>query len=193
MPWPKAARDARWPKRPDSYYVDQIRARCETNDKGCWLWTGPKHTNGYALRSIRFRTERLHRWMYQVYKGPIPAGYHVCHTCDIRHCCNPDHLWAGTKAQNEQDKVRKGRHELKSRTHCINGHVLAGDNIVVNVDERNWVHRTCKTCNRIRNRLKAGWPRHLAETMPLTPKGHRPVGGTFPRRRRLPAAQGSGQ
>jgi hypothetical protein len=33
----------------------------------------------------------------------------ACHTCDNPKCCNPKHLFAGTRQQNNDDKIAKGR------------------------------------------------------------------------------------
>lgn len=33
----------------------------------------------------------------------------MCHSCDVRRCCNPKHLWLGTRADNNLDRAAKGR------------------------------------------------------------------------------------
>ena len=80
----------------------------------CWLWTGNINIRGYGVFWFRGKKSNLaHRASYIIHKGEIPDGLCVCHTCDIRHCVNPDHLWLGTRKDNNQDCVRKGR--LNSR------------------------------------------------------------------------------
>jgi hypothetical protein len=41
--------------------------------------------------------------------GPIKDGLDVCHKCDNPKCCNPHHLWEGTRGQNLQDMASKNR------------------------------------------------------------------------------------
>jgi hypothetical protein len=35
----------------------------------------------------------------------------VLHKCDVRCCCNPDHLFLGTVADNNHDMIAKSRHQ----------------------------------------------------------------------------------
>lgn len=75
-------------------------------NSGCWLWTGAVNDSGYGL----FRNnERAHRVSYEIHKGPIPNGLVACHKCDNRLCVNPDHIFIGTKGDNNRDMHAKGR------------------------------------------------------------------------------------
>lgn len=77
---------------------------------GCWLWTGSLR-NGYGqINDGTRRTIYAHRIVWEQTYGPIPPGRCICHHCDERRCCRPDHLFLGTRADNIADMVRKQRH-----------------------------------------------------------------------------------
>lgn len=78
------------------------------DDHACWLWRGRIVKGGYGGFSGDGQN-MAHRYAYQSMVGPIPAGLFVCHSCDIRNCVNPAHLWVGTNQQNMDDMCRKGR------------------------------------------------------------------------------------
>lgn len=89
---------------------------------GCWLWAGadsgddPKRGGyGKVLPPGERTPESAHRFIYKKFKGPIPKGYDVDHTCRhwnpirpfmSRRCVNPDHLEA-VKPLVNQERRRK--------------------------------------------------------------------------------------
>lgn len=77
----------------------------------CWPWTGAKFKTGYGAiaKGGDSGAQASHRVAWMLTNGPIPEGLYVCHRCDNRSCCNPDHLFLGTAQQNTDDMMSKGR------------------------------------------------------------------------------------
>ncbi len=82
---------------------------------GCWIWLGATANCGYGELRMKGVRTRAHRYSYELFKGPIPKGLFVCHSCDVPACVNPDHLWVGTQKDNLADMVRKERSASGSR------------------------------------------------------------------------------
>lgn len=78
----------------------------------CWEWQGKKH-GGYGIMTVDGRSQRVHREAWKAWAGEIPRGYVVCHSCDNPSCCNPEHLFIGTQADNMKDMSNKGRGSSK--------------------------------------------------------------------------------
>ncbi len=76
----------------------------------CWGWSGTK-TEGYGMIQSEKsgRMVLAHRVSYELAFGPISNDICVLHTCDNPPCCNPSHLWLGTRGDNNRDKAAKGR------------------------------------------------------------------------------------
>lgn len=76
---------------------------------GCWLWHGPLVHGGYGHFRVNRSKQYAHRFAYELYCGPIPAGLRVRHKCDNPGCVNPDHLILGTQLDNMADCIARGR------------------------------------------------------------------------------------
>lgn len=87
--------------------------------ESCWLWTGARKPKGYGNIKVNGVAKAAHRVAYELFKGPIPEGMHVLHTCDNPPCVNPDHLYAGTNADNQRDMRTKGRRLADKITYPI--------------------------------------------------------------------------
>lgn len=93
--------------------IERMRLRTVVTENGCWEYQHSREC-GYGEISVSRRLEKVHRvsWMY--YKGPIPDGINVLHSCDRPPCWNPEHLFLGDQQANMDDMVAKGRAANKS-------------------------------------------------------------------------------
>lgn len=77
----------------------------------CWPWLGTTNQQGYGICPTPGPggSRLAHRVAYEMTNGFLPAGQCALHRCDNPPCCNPAHLWSGTRPDNSADMARKGR------------------------------------------------------------------------------------
>jgi hypothetical protein len=74
----------------------------------CWIWQGAKSSSGYGNFFLQGKYLNTHKASYMLFKGEVPEGLQVMHSCDTKLCVNPAHLEAGTPLQNTQDSKIRG-------------------------------------------------------------------------------------
>lgn len=92
--------------------IDRLRKRLRVMPSGCWEFEGFCNPAGYGLIGAEAPSRKVvltHRVAWEIVFGPIPDGLCVLHECDNPPCCNPAHLWLGTRGDNNRDRRAKGR------------------------------------------------------------------------------------
>lgn len=88
------------------------------SDRECWPWTAAvrRKNEGYGAFWYQGRHIPATRMALKLNGIDVPDGMEVCHSCDNPNCCNPSHLFVGTRQENNADKVSKGRHARMEKT-----------------------------------------------------------------------------
>lgn len=74
------------------------------------MWNGHKYFNGYGqFNTGAKRVARTHILSWILHNGPVEEGRWVLHKCDIRNCVNPEHLYVGSRRNNVDDMLSRGR------------------------------------------------------------------------------------
>jgi len=118
----------------------------------CWLWTGAVINNGYGQFRVNRKTIVAHRVAYDLYRGNIPKGKLVLHSCDNPPCVNPAHLFLGTQSDNVVDSIKKNRQWQVKKTYCKRGHLLSGKNLRMLSGKGRKDYRDCWQCYHDRNK-----------------------------------------
>ncbi len=76
----------------------------------CHIWTGSRQPNGYGRMSVGGKHQYAHRIAFWLEHGrwPEPAAMHLCDNGPLG-CARLSHVTEGTWAENNQDKLAKGR------------------------------------------------------------------------------------
>jgi hypothetical protein len=90
-----------------------MQHRISVGSQGCWLWCGSMFDSGYGRVTpteailLGSQSTRAHVAFWVAVNGST-RGLFVCHSCDVKRCCNPSHGWLGTNQDNQKDAVSKG-------------------------------------------------------------------------------------
>lgn len=127
---------------------ERLSRRIVIADTDCWEWTGSHTTAGYGNLSWEGRITYIHRVVYTLLRGEIPARRQIDHLCRNRGCCNPAHLEVVTPKENARRGLRSGKRGHKV-THCPQGHEYAVEGRLVCVNhEKDYWGWHCLTCQR---------------------------------------------
>lgn len=127
--------------------IDALWNQIVKND--CWNWIGRiSPFTGYGMWSWKSRTHNVHRFVYELLRGPIPKGLECHHTCHVRTCCNPDHIELLTRAEHRKLVRIAPTNGYEKKTHCPKGHPYDDEN-TARYGGNN--RRRCRICERTRS------------------------------------------
>lgn len=106
-------------KNPNEVLQEKLSRRSERDPvTGCLNWKGAKNEAGYGRMHNGEKLVYVHRTAWELANGEELGIRCACHHCDNPSCIEPTHLFAGTTADNMQDREAKGRgggHKLRGR------------------------------------------------------------------------------
>ncbi len=124
-----------------------LKALTKEGPGDCWNWGGRKRADGYGLfgytEGHKWHRVYAHRFSYELFVGPIPAGLVIDHLCRNPSCVNPEHL----EPVPHEVNIARGFSPWAvnaRKTHCKRGHEFTLENTWVNTKG----HRVCRTCKR---------------------------------------------
>jgi hypothetical protein len=110
----------------------------------CWLRNAdPKR---YTILRLNGHNHLAHRVTYALFVQVPKTENHCDHLCRNPACCNPSHLEEVTPRENYM-RGTSPMAENNKRTHCVNGHLLEGENVRIYTRKgTEQTRRSCKTC-----------------------------------------------
>lgn len=146
----QAAIGGGYPMTHDTTSLETLKKSCTIDpETGCWLWLGAKLRSGYGCvwDPKTRKTRRTHQLAFELGGGIVPDGNELHHECNMRACCNPDHIKPITHAENL--RLGSGFSATNAKvTHCPFGHPYTESN----TRRYNKKGRDCRMCHNIRHR-----------------------------------------
>ncbi len=104
----------------------------------CWLWMAYLDVKGYGRLSVatypngvyKAKLAYSHILVWEEVKGAVPTGLCVLHKCDNPACVRPDHLFLGTRKDNNKDRHAKGRYDTCPKGEDNYKHKLTSDQVL---------------------------------------------------------------
>jgi hypothetical protein len=139
---------------------------------GCWEWPGGKTCGGYGKVTMAKKTRIVHKLAYEHLVGSVPDGLQLDHLCRNPCCANVEHLEPVTGRENLMRGTSFSALNAR-KTHCPQGHELAGANLLVSKGAR-----ICRTCKREKGR-RADAKRGKYTGLGYPIKSHCPAGHEY--------------
>ena len=122
--------------------IDRVIDKLLVGDD-CWVFLGAKDKHGYGhIARNRGSSIPAHHITFEFFRGQIPPGKELDHTCVNPPCARPSHLDPVTHLEN----IRRGGNSHK--TECPSGHAYSDEN----TSRDGLGRRYCKACRRERAR-----------------------------------------
>jgi hypothetical protein len=101
----------------------------------CWIWEGSiikpyGHGHICITRNGKHEFPSAHRVSYLLEHGEVDDDLCVLHHCDNPPCVNPKHLFLGTRTDNFNDCMKKGRWNYSGELN-INAKITDNDAMLI--------------------------------------------------------------
>lgn len=124
-----------------------IASAASTAIDTCMIWPWSLNTSGYAQINYNGCKVKVGHVVLMLAGKSRPASPndHMLHSCDVRACCNINHLSWGSNTENVRQSVERGRRSSgnKIKTHCKRGHEFTSDNTHITTTGA----RQCRKCH----------------------------------------------